>query len=226
MDRKAGVGTNKPFSSSYYFAHNNPNTTGGYKDGLSMEDYTMNAPRLLSKGGKPVVEETVNPEATTAVTSMPISSPVTTNTTEQQQQEQPQPTRRRSLPITQYLWDDDGGATGAIIIEQLPGGLRSTDKPKTWSEIRHYVDVDDIQVTLYNDNRALQVTIPTNITAKSSIEGIDWDYHLNISPLFATATEVQVISKPKRLRIKITKKPTSKIWSSYERWPHAHKKKT
>jgi hypothetical protein len=42
---------NKPFGSSYYYAHNNPNATGGYKDGLRMEDFTMNQPRLLSKGG-------------------------------------------------------------------------------------------------------------------------------------------------------------------------------
>ena len=52
----------RPFESSYYYAHNNPNAKGGYKDGLRMEDYTMNGPRLLSRGGVPVSEEIRNAE--------------------------------------------------------------------------------------------------------------------------------------------------------------------
>jgi hypothetical protein len=38
----------RKFASSYYYAHNNPKAIGGYKDGLRLEDYTMNQPRLLS----------------------------------------------------------------------------------------------------------------------------------------------------------------------------------
>jgi len=41
----------RPFGSSYYYAHNNLKATGGYKDGLRTEDYVMNQPRLLSKNG-------------------------------------------------------------------------------------------------------------------------------------------------------------------------------
>ena len=43
--------TKKPFGSSYYYAHNSTKNKGGYSDGLKMEDFTMNGPRLLSKGG-------------------------------------------------------------------------------------------------------------------------------------------------------------------------------
>ena len=211
LNHKAGVGTGKPFSSSYYFAHNNPNTSGGYKDGLRMEDFTMNEPRLLSKGGKPIVQ---------ATTTMPVNSSNDAPLPCNESGPTPIPTaklvssqRRRSLAITQYLWDDDDGSTGTIIIERLPGGLRSTDQPLLWAE----VNVLDVQASLFNNDRGLRLEIETSL---------DWDYHLEISPLFATAVKVQTVRKAKRLRVKIVKKSTSMIMSSYEKWPHAHKKKT
>lgn len=39
----------KPFQSSYYYAHNHLKKTGGYSDGLKAEDYQMNEPKLLKK---------------------------------------------------------------------------------------------------------------------------------------------------------------------------------
>lgn len=96
----------KPFKSSYYYAHNNPQSKGGYKDGLRMEDYTMNQPRLLSRNGQQI-------EYTT---------------TKQEESQQPSiepPRKLLSKPtrfISRYLWDDQGKSNGIayIRIEQLP----------------------------------------------------------------------------------------------------------
>ena len=137
LHHKRGVETpQKPFGSSYYYAHNNPHPTGGYKDGLRMEDYAMNGPRLLRKGGKPVGNTpNATPNTTTSASSIPSTTAedataTTTDTAQNIQQQR----RRRRIPITQYLWDDDGGKTGTILIDKLPGAL-STDSPIPWSQV-------------------------------------------------------------------------------------------
>jgi hypothetical protein len=94
-------GTEKPFKSSYYYAHNQLKKTGGYTDGLKAEDYVMNGPKLLSK--KLSVETTSKvTTAAQAATKTGIGN---------------------SIPINRYLWDDDGNASGIakIYIETLPG---------------------------------------------------------------------------------------------------------
>jgi hypothetical protein len=68
---KQDAAASKPFGSSYYYAHNSTRSKGGYADGLRMEDYTMNGPRLLSRGGKPV-------DTTTATARIEPSSPTAT----------------------------------------------------------------------------------------------------------------------------------------------------
>ncbi len=67
--QKTTHSNDKPFGSSYYYAHNNPNAKGGYKDGLKMEDYTMNGPRLLAKGGTPVTITTIEQEEKKGMTT-------------------------------------------------------------------------------------------------------------------------------------------------------------
>lgn len=216
MDRKGGVETDKPFKSSYYYAHNNPDTTGGYKDGLRMEDYAMNGPRLLSKGGKKM---TVDKASGTSSTSNSIPSAKDDPLSESQisTNEQVIITRsvlkkKRTVPITQYLWDDEGGKTATIIIDKLPGGLRSTDPPVTWSAAQ----VKNVHAILVDGEEGLRVEVET---------ALDWDYVLQVERLFASVTAVQTVVKPKRLRVKLTKKSTSIIMSSYDKWPHPHKKK-
>eukprot|EP00977_Amphora_coffeiformis_P028229 scaffold34915_cov180-Amphora_coffeaeformis.AAC.19 len=214
MDRKGGTETDKPFGSSYYYAHNNPNTTGGYKDGLRMEDYAMNGPRLLSKGGKPVTDEveasTSTSTTTTAATKESVEQARATAKTETESSSVSTPKKKRALPITQYLWDDEGGKTATIIIEKLPGGLRSTDAPVAWSA----APVKQVQTTLVDQGLRVEVE-----------SALDWDYVLHVDRLFASVTAVQAIVKPNRLRVKLTKKSTSRIMSSYDKWPHPHKKK-
>lgn len=208
--RPAGDKTKK-IASSYYYAHNDSSTTGGYKDGLKMEDFAMNGPRLLSKGGKPVVDDpkaTMNDD-THDEAAVPVQETAPTPIATLQQHQQ----HRRRIPITQYLWDDEGGKTATIIIDKIPGG-RSTDPTMAWSA----ASVDRVEATLTADHRGLQVVVFTPL--------LDWDYQLHVQPLFATATTVEALNKPKRCRIKIVKQSVSAIFSKYEKWPHAHKKKT
>ena len=95
-----GSEADKPFKSSYYYAHNQMKKTGGYTDGLKAEDYVMNGPKLLKKSSV-----TKTPEVAThiqAVTKKTVGS---------------------SNPINRYLWDDDGNDNGVakIYIDTLPG---------------------------------------------------------------------------------------------------------
>mmetsp|Transcript_6383 Transcript_6383/g.9288 ORF Transcript_6383/g.9288 Transcript_6383/m.9288 type:complete len:445 (-) Transcript_6383:62-1396(-) len=91
------------FGSSYYYAHNSSGTGGGYKDGLKMEDYTMNQPRLLSKGGVVVDNATTSKNAdnvfdkvyTTAAQSSVVMQDNRNEDAEQQQQQQ-QPAKQEA----------------------------------------------------------------------------------------------------------------------------------
>jgi hypothetical protein len=85
----------KPFGSKYYYAHNNANATGGYKDGLKTEDYTMNGPRLLSRGGQEVEAEPIPQGEQIQKSIIPPSSKIVV-------------TQDLGKKITKYLWDDPG----------------------------------------------------------------------------------------------------------------------
>jgi hypothetical protein len=49
----------KPFGLSYFYAHNNLNATGGYRDRLQMEDHSMNQPRPVRKAGAMALESNI-----------------------------------------------------------------------------------------------------------------------------------------------------------------------
>lgn len=85
----------KPFNSSYYYAHNHLKKTGGYKDGLKAEDYQMNKPKLLSK-------------SSTELNGIDSSKPTFRN--------------GKWIRISRYLWDDHESYDGVarIIIEAIP----------------------------------------------------------------------------------------------------------
>ncbi|CAJ1942890.1 unnamed protein product [Cylindrotheca closterium] len=195
----------KPFGSKYYYAHNNPNATGGYKDGLKMEDYVMNGPRLLSKGGKTVessgssnLEDDSGEEAEPTETEIEVKPEISTSL---------RPTRT----ITKYLWDDPGNSNGiaTIRIDTLPD--------------KHGKSVDWKDVTV------------TNITAELAGEGMllkveskECDYQLKIPKLYGDASEVKAVSKAKRLLVKITKKKNAVLVkrkeSNMDAWPQPHRK--
>ena len=116
----------KPFGSSYYYAHNNLRKTGGYTDGLRMEDYQMGAPRLLSKGGVDYRDA----QPTTGPVDPPTSAP------------EKRVAVVSCIPITKYLWDDPGDhkAIGTIRIDQLEDKL-------SWKE----AEVEDIKIDLQGE---------------------------------------------------------------------------
>jgi hypothetical protein len=197
---------NKPFGSQYYYAHNSSNAaTGGYKDGLRMEDYAMNGPRLLSKNGQDMRN------LSSARTATSASDDSLTQASSSRQQSIQTTATKRVLPVTKYLWDDDGTAQMATIrIDKLPGGLRSTDPPLAWAQ----VPVTELTAEL-TDTGGLRVEIVTQL---------DWNYRLEIVQLYGKAVHVQATRRPKRLLVKLTK-PISATWAA-KPWPHPHKKVT
>mmetsp|Transcript_19242 Transcript_19242/g.24800 ORF Transcript_19242/g.24800 Transcript_19242/m.24800 type:complete len:318 (+) Transcript_19242:76-1029(+) len=198
----------KPFHSSYYYAHNSNNSKGGYSDGLQMEDFTMNVPRLLSKGGKPVVEEQSSsipfieelfdeePQIVeeNASSSRPKSS-----------------SRKRVLNITKYLWDDPGDSKGvaSLLIDTLPS-------PTGSGTVIEWKDASIVEFTakLSNDAKGLLVMVQSD----------DVEYRLEMKQLYGDVASVKAIAKAKRLIVKL-KKTTGLLYrSNLEAWPHPQKR--
>lgn len=206
--------TDKPFGSKYYYAHNNPNATGGYKDGLKMEDYQMNGPRLLSKNGQttsdlkedvPENDDGTDKEQTLAPPRN-VSS-ITPIFTAQY------PNAKR---ITKYLWDDPGDSNGiaTIRIEVLPGNIGGD-----------YIDCKDVQI---GDIEARLAGEGLLVTFDATHSGSTNKYQLKIEKLFGDAADVKVVVKPKRLLVKIIKKRNSVLaWnkkeSNLDEWPQPHR---
>uniref|UniRef100_A0A7S1YWH3 CS domain-containing protein n=1 Tax=Ditylum brightwellii TaxID=49249 RepID=A0A7S1YWH3_9STRA len=226
--RKKGGGTagskklhpsEKPFGSSYYYAHNNPNAKGGYSDGLAAEDYVMNGPKLLAKGGVRVVgenrtddeeedlqqtkeEEVSNKEKTTKETNAAQSS-----------------STAHFIPISKYMWDDDGtNGMARIYIEHLPVSP-STDPPLRWEGCG--IKKEDVEAKLLGeDGSGLLVRIRQKQQSKNSSSAKS--YQLHVPKMHGQASEVKTIVKAKRLIIKITKKRNG-IWDSggnTKAWPY------
>lgn len=207
--KKENASQEKPFGSSYYYAHNSTKNKGGYSDGLRMEDFTMNGPRLLSKNG---VSAEAEPLATSANNDMDENVPAEKI---QQRPASVTPPRKRSTPITKYLWDDPGDASGiaTIRIEVLPCNHTTKKSNET-------VDWKDAKIR--------------NVSAKLEGEGLlviatdeeERDYRLHIPKLYDRATEVRTVVKAKRLLVKIHKKRNGiNIGgkSNLEPWPQPQK---
>jgi hypothetical protein len=211
---KAKSHEDKPFGSKYYYAHNNPNATGGYKDGLKTEDYRMNGPRLLSRNGSSVdvgneVETSKEQHAlqdNTESTSTPVSSNVKISTHD--------PNVRN---ITKYLWDDPGDTNGiaTIRIDVLPD--KQPGEFIDWKD----VEPDDVQASLVGEGLLVKISLandPNNVK-----------YQLKIPKLYGDVADVKCVIKTKRLLIKIRKKKNSflsmnKKSNNLEPWPQPHHK--
>ena len=216
LKKTKAVYTEKPFGSKYYYAHNDSNTTGGYKDGLKMEDYRMNGPRLLSVNGLSVVhgdqkedggkkEATSEAEATADESNE--SAPMTRITARDP----------RVKNITKYLWDDPGNAKGiaTIRVDVLPG-----DKFGEFTDIND-VTIQDAQATLPGEGLLAKITVV------SDQETTPTCYQLKINKLYGDAGEAKVVIKPKKLLIKIYKKKhgfLSKNNDNMGAWPQPHRK--
>ena len=204
LNRKSGAGQDKPFGSSYYYAHNNSKTTGGYKDGLRMEDYTMNGPRLLSRNGSAVSMQPQDEDATMESTETPPAESTTAGEKERSLpvvREPPQRPVRTIVPISKYLWDD-APTLGTIRIDQLP--------QVTGTAMVAWKDVDVVNHTSGLRDKGLLVTVTTRG---------DIDYRLHIRALFAGVVEVKtcVTKGNKRLLVKLTK-------TKRQDWPHPQAK--
>lgn len=203
----------KPFGSSYYYAHNNPNAKGGYKDGLRMEDYVMNQPRLLSVDGKAVdsnVETDTNTTATTTTSSEAITS-LTTSTKSQTTKKSSNPQfLKDSLPINRYLWDDDADnndGVAKVLIDTLPTSENGTINWEDANISKNDVKSKIIQNT--DESCGLLVQIVSND------DSVTRKYHLLVAKLHGQANEIKCIVKSKRLIIKIFKTKGKK----YQIWP-------
>ena len=182
---------------------------GGYKDGLRAEDYVMNGPRLLSRGGvrvmnddnnggndmaSPVEEEIMHFESSLSQSpeeeETGASSSVMKDDTMIKQQRVA--LTASSTPITRYMWDDDGDDIARIHIDVLPIG---SNKTLSWEDAN--VSKNDVDVRLIGDDG---VGLFVSIIAEKR------RYHLHIPKMYGTAESVRFIIKKRKLLIKITKK--------------------
>jgi hypothetical protein len=203
----------KPFGSSYYYAHNNTKAKGGYSDGLRMEDFTMNQPRLLSKGNSSICEndyiqnqqQQQDVEAYSCKDTIHIETAPSTKLPS-----------KRILQISKYLWDDSGSKNGegSIRIELLP--ISSTETI-SWEQY-------------WKDNSAtMSVSTDFDITKDGVIITIqsttsNIDYRFEIKNFFGPVVDVKTLVKSKRLIVKLTKKTSLFDKSNLKAWPHPQKK--
>jgi hypothetical protein len=162
-----------------------------------MEDYTMNQPRLLSKGGVPAEQE----QSEAIVDESTASATTSTN-----KRVNAAPARR----ISKFLWDDPGDPNGiaTIRIDALPGPTLT--ETISWRE----ANIVDVAISLPDEKRCLLI----------ELEGADGvRYRLQIPKLYGEVDEVRKVAKPNRLLIRVYKK---KSWmnpfntKNLEAWPH------
>jgi hypothetical protein len=223
----------KPFGSSYYYAHNSTKTGGGYKDGLTMEDFTMNGPRLLSRNGQPVVtddhhsEERNRPDEQNDLNESKVIDITDSN--------KQQLSNRRIIYITKYLWDDPGSKDGiaTIRIDTVPSYQNNSDTI-SWIDIRPFItniiaSVTGNETNNSNKKDGLNVKIETSVNCNTNTtnenDGVmNIDYVIRIPKLYGYISKVDTISKEKRLLIKLYKYSTILDKSNLKVWPHPQKK--
>jgi hypothetical protein len=245
---------NKPFGSKYYYAHNNPNATGGYKDGLKLEDYQMNGPRLLSKGGLPVVpaSSTTNNNNGDANDDGSETAGNTNDRNEYGASSTDNPTYDAStstksqihlhdeniIHINKYLWDDPGESNGIATIR-----IEVLLDPKGQT-VGRFLDCKDLKLSNANASLAgegLLFKVYARIKSDVNDDGNNNDdddaskmykYQLKIPKLYGDAADVKVLVKPKRILIRIYKKKNSFLSSigmknessNLDAWPQPHRK--
>lgn len=188
---KADDTSSKQFhKSTYYYAHNQHTSGGGYADGLKAEDFVMNGPRLLSKNGVPVApsarQESKEKED-------PASS-----------EQPPQPARSTptmtSQDITKFLWDDERDVS-KVYIQMIPTPARGDTVP--WSDAK--VSADNVSVKMVGGGQGFDLRIRMPEESHCC--------HLKVVKLYATIKEVDFICKRNKLILKLTKAKQGK-WNS------------
>jgi hypothetical protein len=221
----------KPFGSSYYYAHNSTKTTGGYKDGLTMEDYTMNGPRLLSRNGTPVVNE--DPSIASCQPEPIESGCVKASDSNSMRIEQP---RRRVIPVSKYLWDDPGSNDGiaTIRVDTLATFKANCSESIEWKMVRPFITSIDASLTGVGKDKdglfvKIQAVLGTSegIGCSTLIDNLKQtrtvEYVLQIQKLYGHVQRVECVSKDKRLLIRLYKQSTIFDKSNLKAWPHPQK---
>jgi hypothetical protein len=220
---KEASGSSRPFGSSYYYAHNNPGAKGGYKDGLRMEDYAMNGPRLLARGGggaAPALGD-LQAAADSGAAGAPDGPSDATFASKR-------PKPRRVIAVTQYLWDDPGTGTATIRIDRLPHPARPGETV-SWRE----AGIASARAALTGDGLEA-VFEPGAAPSGSAGEeggggggggGASYEYRLSIPKLYGPALGVKVVPKmASRLLMRLEKRTGFLDKSNAKPWPHPHKK--
>ena len=184
-------GSDRPFESSYYFAHNKHSTGGGYKDGLRAEDYVMNGPKLLSKGGVRVEEKKTESFEDESEDAEQVQNSVS--------EKRPTQKMQASTPITRYLWDDGEGNIAKIHIDTLP--VTST-KTINWED----ASVSSVDAKLIGDNNE-GLFIDISYTIRDDASQVAKKCHLRVKKMYGSAEGVTSLLKKRKLLVKITKKP-------------------
>jgi hypothetical protein len=196
----------KPFGSKYYYAHNNPSSTGGYKDGLRMEDYTMNGPRLLARNGVALPDKD---------NVSGFSSPVQDSTDKGDRSTKK--ATRRIVPVSQYLWDDPGKGTGTIRVDHLPHPTKPGEK-RSWKDS----GIARVRACLVSDGCGIEVVMEPESSDEASGGGVE--YRLVIPKLYGPVASVAAVTKTTRLLVKLEKRTTLLDRSNAKPWPHPQKK--
>ena len=226
------------FSSSYYYAHNNPKAIGGYKDGLRLEDYTMNQPRLLSvTSRRPSGSTDDDTPMTTMTTTTTITAPTpdenhnnnnnNTNTNIKKKKQKPIRT------IAHYLWDDPGDPIKGVATLRI-------DSFPHWKDSSQRVPYKDIQVlhvqadlvVVNKDKEEKSQSQPQPLPQqglKIKVEAEEALYELYLPALYGPVSNVKTIVKSHKLLIKLTKMKTSTTSTSNQdknlkAWPEPGRK--
>ena len=200
-----------------------------------MEDYVMNGPKLLAKGGKRVEDDSgatksngderkdVHEEGTG-------SSPANNNNNDDDTAGNNAPSvllrppslPSNSVPIARYMWDDEAVASGCsdvgkLMIDTLP------NKPSSAPDIKWEgagIGKANVTATLIGDNsRGLLIAIDRSDKATGMQPK---HYHLYIRRMYGDVAEVKVVVKAKRLLVKLVKKKNRlNLWDkkNLKPWP-------
>eukprot|EP00592_Proboscia_alata_P019876 CAMPEP_0194417278 /NCGR_PEP_ID=MMETSP0176-20130528/16334_1 /TAXON_ID=216777 /ORGANISM="Proboscia alata, Strain PI-D3" /LENGTH=364 /DNA_ID=CAMNT_0039223057 /DNA_START=91 /DNA_END=1185 /DNA_ORIENTATION=+ len=212
---KTGKNEERPFESSYYYAHNGLKGGGGYSDGLKTEDYTMNQPRLLSKGKNPPNPTKATTNGTSAAEngskikkspSKPVNGSV---------QLKPKTVSRVPTPITKYLFDDSSDVA-KIRIDTLPCTKSSTTTTTTTTNELKWEDANivksGIHAKLINDSKGMILIL--NASSPPENEKPSTCYSLHVPSLYDAAETVSTIWKKNRLIVKVVKRKKG-AWSTF-----------
>jgi len=202
-----------------------------------MEDYVMNGPKLLAKGGKRV-EDDNNAAASSARSNGDDGNEQGTGSSSQADTNdgtndaassapsvlpsRPPALPSNSVPVSRYMWDDEAVASGCsdvgkLMIDTLP------NKPSSAPDIKwEGSGIGRANVTaalVGEDGRGLLVAIDRSERATGTQPK---HYHLYIRRMYGEVAEVKVVVKARRLLVKLIKKKNRlNLWDkkNLKPWP-------